>query len=162
MYQLESENKRLSQSPLYTVEIEECMKYVDYMLGLLEKLDRTHYAKVYFKESFACELEILRELQQHNYASLLLKSFKYITDMLANVIPHGLKLQLLSNRSSKATDNVSKPQPMTARSRLQESLTNEEDEIDDPPNTERGVFRDVSGGLTLQPDLLASRSMQRM
>ena len=71
------------------------------MRGLLENLETTHYAKIFFNERFESELEILYDIQQEKYSKLLLKSFKYITDILVNIIPHGAKVRIPAKQTSK-------------------------------------------------------------
>lgn len=170
------EKKPRSPPILYNkAEIEECVKYVEYMLGLVENLDTTHYAKIFFNERFIGEMEILYDLQQQKHAKLLLDSFKYITDLLVNIIPHGAKVPYLTTRATQGPESYNKPSENAGKSaqipnlkvphtvnRFRESPRNDELETNIPQSSTRGIYNDTVPSYHYLSNPSSSRDTQRL
>lgn len=88
-------------SPLILEANQNLIKYSNYILNSVTSFPENHYIRTCFDERYTSPFEVHKNLNMKDYASLLLKSFKYISDLLMNV----------ENKSSSA--NL---RPMSARS----------------------------------------------
>lgn len=66
-------------------EVQEFMRYLDYMLGVMSGLPESHFARVSFSERFKSLTDITSQLQEQKYSTLLVKSVQYSTDLLIKI-----------------------------------------------------------------------------
>ncbi len=61
------------------------LKYANYVYGLVNALDKNHFAYCCFEERFSKDCSLFNLAYVNDQSLLLLKAFKYITDLLINI-----------------------------------------------------------------------------
>lgn len=105
MNKLEEENKRVHQLANNS-EIEDFIRHLDYILGVLEELPESHCARMFFDERFKSGPEVTSYLHQRKYSALMVKSIQYAADLLVNMTRDGARIQSLEQKYRNITNNA--------------------------------------------------------
>jgi len=106
--ELEEENAKLiADHPDYSPFAEETnqaiTKYATFTLDTVNRYPINHYIRSCFDERFSGSADLHRHLNEKDYATLLIKSYKYINDLIYNIT---------------ATPVPEPEQPMTSRTQI--------------------------------------------